>query len=408
MSGAAPPAVPGASGAAGARVFGVAAAGGSLSFVALLLVGQLAAWVLHVVAGTLGFAGWANVGVLVALASVRGEIEVLPVGPPSVLDPGPGLRSVPFLLTIGFLWLVVRAGRRAARGAAELRPLVTVAIAAAGAAAPVGVAAAVAASLVSISIPGLDVTVTGDPASAGLWAGALTAAGAATGALFELRPDAIPARLVRGAIVGVVSALALLVVVVLVVATVEPAVTRAYADGLGRLGGGGAALFGAHVVGLPAQSALLFAPAAGTCLDVLTGDPALRLCPWALTPTARLGDALLGGRVPLSPWLWVANVVPIFAAAIAGRVGANAQRGRRALEVGAAAGVACGALAVLAAWFVTPRWFVPSPVPLPLVVVQPRLIAMAVTWTAWGLTGGVIGGWFAARRYEGSPSPTSV
>jgi hypothetical protein len=303
---------------------------------------------------------------------------------------------------------VVRAGRSAARRAGGVPPLAVIALAAAGAAVPVATVAAVAASLVAVSIPGLGVTATGDPASAGWWAGAVTAAGAATGALFELRPDAIPARLVRGAIVGVGSALGLLVVVVLVVATVEPAVTRAYVDGLRRLDGGGAVLLGAHVVALPAQSALLFAPAGGTCIDVLADDPVLRLCPWALTPTDRLGEAVLGGRVPLSPWLWLANAVPLLAAAIAGRVGGNALRGRRALGVGAGAGAASGTLAVLTAWFVTPRWFVPSPVPLPLVVVQPRLIAMAVTWIVWGLAGGAIGGWLAALRYEGLPSPTSA
>jgi hypothetical protein len=402
VSGEAPPAGPGASGGA-ARVVGVAAAGGSLSFLALLLVGQVAAWILHAVAGTLGFVGWVNVGVLAALASVRGEIEATG----QTAGAGPGLRFVPLLLTIGFLWLVVRAGRRAAARAGGLRPLAAIGLAAAGAAVPVAIAAVVAASLVSVSVPELGMTVTSDPLSAGVWAGLLTAAAATTGASFALVPDAIPTRLVRGAIGGVGLALGVLVVVVLVVATLEPGVTRAYVDGLRRLGGAGAGLFGAHVVALPAQSALLLAPSAGTCVDVVADDPALRLCSWALIPTGALGDALLGGRVALSPWFWLASAVPILAAAAAGRVGASGLGGRRALAVGTATGALCGAFAVFAAWFVTPRWFVPAPVPLPTVVVQARLAGMTVAWIAWGLAGGVLGGWLAGRSYVEEPVPPS-
>jgi hypothetical protein len=407
VTAAAPPAAPGASGRA-RRVAGLATAGGALSFLALAIVGQLMTWILHVAVGTLGFVTWVEVGVLVALSSLRAELHGTGPAIASAADQASGLRFVPFLFTIGFLWLTVRVGRRAVRDSAGPRPLTAIGLAAVGAAVGAATPAAVLSSLVSVS--GLAVTITVDPVSAALWAGALAAAGAATGALFELRPDATPARVLRGAIAGVGSALALLVLVVLVVATFEPAVTRSYVDGLRRLGGGGAALFGAHVVALPAQSALLLGPAAGSCIDVLAADPALRLCPWTLTPTGAFGAGVLGGRVPLSPWFWLANVVPLSVSAIAGRVGARRLAGRRALGIGVAAGLACGIFVVTAAWFVAPRWFVPSPVPLPLVVVRPRVLSMTAVWLAWGLVGGAIGGWLAARRYEapGSPSPTSA
>ena len=409
MTLAAPPAAPGASGRA-IHVVGLAAAGGALSMLALALIGQLVAWILHLAVGALGFATWVEVGVLLALSSLRAALHATGSAVAASPDPSAGLRFVPFLLTIGFLWLTVRAGRRAVRDATGLRPLVAIALAAAGAGVAVAILAAVLASFVSVSLGGLGVTITVDAASAAVWGAALAAAGAATGALSELRPDAAPARVLRGGIAGVASALGLLVIVVLVVATVEPAVTRAYVDGLRRMGGGGAALFGAHVVALPAQSALLLAPAAGSCVDVVADDPALRLCPWTLTPTGTLGVAVLGGRVPLSPWLWLASVVPLSVSALAGWVGARRLRGRRALLLGVAAGLACGALAVTAAWFVAPRWFVPSPVTLPPVELSARLLPMAVAWLAWGGIGGAIGGWLVGRRYEapGSPSPTSA
>jgi hypothetical protein len=163
-------------------------------------------------------------------------------------------------------------------------------------------------------------------------------------------------------------------------------------------------------VALPAQSALLLAPAAGSCLDVVADGPALRLCPWTLTPTGVLGAAVLGGRVSLSPWFWLASVVPLSVSAVAGRIGARRLGGRRALATGLAAGLGCAALAVIVAWLVGPRWFVPSPVPLPLVEARVRVLPMAAAWLAWGALGGVIGGWLAGRRYEapGSPSPTSA
>ena len=409
MTLAAPPAAPGASGRA-IHVVGLAAAGGALSLLALALIGQLVAWILHLAVGALGFATWVEVGVLLALSSLRAALHATGSAVAASPDPSAGLRFVPFLLTIGFLWLTVRAGRRAVRDAGGLRPLAAIALAAAGAAMAVAIPAAVLAPLVSVSLGGLGVTISVDVGSAAVWGGALAAAGAATGALFELRPDAAPARVLRGAIAGVGSALGVLVIVVLVVATLEPAVTRAYVDGLRGMGGGGGALFGAHVVALPAQSALLLAPAAGSCVDVVADDPALRLCPWNLTPTGTLGAAVLGGRVPLSPWFWLANVVPLSVSALAGAVGARGLRGRRALLLGVAAGLAGAALAVTAAWFVAPRWFVPAPVPLPPIEVSARLLPMGFAWLSWGATGGAIGGWVVGRRYEapGSPRPTSA
>jgi hypothetical protein len=382
------------------RAFGVAALGGTLAFLAPVVVGQLLALAGSVAIGILDVAAWTRVGVLTALLALRGELEAT-AGDATFLDAAGAAtfrwRLMPSLLTIVFLWLASRAGRRVARTRPGGSAAGTVALGAAGAGLAVAALAGIAAALVTVSIPGLDLTLEVSVASAAAWGGILAAAGAGVGAFLETSGPAPAARATRGAIEGYALALGLALVVFLVVATFEPRATRAYVDALRGLGSSGVAVAGAHVLVLPTQSALLLAPAAGSCLD-LDADPfGAELCPW------RVSGAGLAS--PLSPWFWLLNVVPLASAAFAGwRAGRRLAR-RTALATGSAAGVLFGVVAVLGAAIAAPRWFLPAPIPLSVVGVEPRWAPTIMALVAWGAVGGALGGWLASRSYAEEPEP---
>ncbi|MDQ4107861.1 MAG: hypothetical protein M3138_03520, partial [Actinomycetota bacterium] len=96
-----------------------AAIGGTLAFLALVATCQLIAWVQSLFVGAYGLWTWAKVGLLTALLSLRADAVATVTSPPNlpaVADPMTARsRFVPMVLTIGFLWLAGRAGRRAAR-----------------------------------------------------------------------------------------------------------------------------------------------------------------------------------------------------------------------------------------------------------------------------------------------------
>ena len=387
-----------------ARALGVAALGGTLGFLAPVVIGQILALVGSLAVGILDVAAWAKVGLLTALLSLRGELEA--TGDAPFLDAGAATfrwRLMPSLLTILFLWLASRAGRRVARDRPGRSPVGTVALAVAGAGLTVAALAGVLASLVTVTLPRIGLTLEVSTASAALWGGILAAAAAGAGAFLEASATTGGARALRGGIEGYAVALGLLLAAFLVVATFEPRATRAYLDALRGLGSSGAAVAGAHVLVLPTQSALLLAPAAGSCIE-LTADPlGAEICPW------RVSGA--GLSAPLSPWLWLMNVVPIASAAFAGWRAGNGLARRTAPATGAAAGALFGILAILGAAIAAPRWFLPAPIPLSVVSAEPRWVPTALALVAWGTLGGVLGGWLASRSYVEEaepPIPTSA
>jgi hypothetical protein len=358
----------------------------------------------------------AKIGLLLSLASVRSEIIVTfaPSFPGSTVLPAATLQShlVPMVLTIGFLWLTARAGRRAARAWPGTPVLARAAVGAAGAAVPVGIVAALTADLVSLSFPGLRLTVAVDPGTAAIWAGVLAAVAAGTGAALEAAHGRLAADVIRGGVTAYVSALALMIVGVLVIATLEPNATRAYVDGLRALGPAGAAWFGVHVVSLPTQSALLLVPASGACVDVVAvGSTAARLCPWNLDAIGSLGPALLpADPLELSSSCWILLAVPPISAFLGGSRSGARQARVRAITRGLGSGIAFALLAMAGAMFASPRIVVPSLAGwLPLEVDVSSWTAIGLL-CVWGVLGGAIGGWAAGRTYDepGLPSPTSA
>ena len=88
------------------------------------------------------------------------------------------------------------------------------------------------ATLVRLSFPIFDLRLRVDITGAGLWTAALTAAGAGMGAYLETAHGRAAASALRGGLNAYAWALGLLAIGVLVVATLEPAVTRGYVDAL--------------------------------------------------------------------------------------------------------------------------------------------------------------------------------
>jgi hypothetical protein len=409
-----PPGPPGGLADAG-RLVGRAAVGGTIAFAILVAVGQLVAGLGLLLIGVYGLWSWVKIGLLTALLSLGADVLATVEGPP-ILRTAPGsttihARFVPMALMIGFVWLAAGAGRRAARAGAARSALATAALAAAGAAVPVALLSAACATLVTLSFPAFGLLVEVDAAGASLWAGTLAAAGAGAGAYLEAARDRPSAAVLRGGLTAYGWALGLLAVGVFAVATLEPTVTRGYVDTMAGLGPGGGLLFGAHLLALPAQSALLLAPASGSCLEIVGEGSVFQLCPWRLVGSGPAGSTFLPEALQLSPSLWLLSAMPGIAAMLGGRraAGAAAVTGGRAAGLGAAAGLVFASLVVVGGWFVALR-FSSVLVPGRLVWVHPAWVRTALAAMLWGVAGGALGAWLVGRGYEepGLPRPTSA
>ena len=414
MSSPPPPGPPGGLADAG-RIVGRAAVGATTAFATLVAVGQLLAGLGLLLIGVYGLWSWVKIGLLTVLLSLRADVLATVEGPPILRSAADSTtiqaRFVPMVLTIGFLWLAAGGGRRAARRAEQRSALAAAGLTAGGAAVPVAVLSAVCASLVNLSFPALGLRIEVDAAGAALWAGSLAAAGAGAGAYIEAARGRRSAAALRGGVTGYGWALGLLAVGIFVVATLEPTVTRRYVDGLTGLGAGGGLLFGAHVLAFPAQSALLLAPASGSCLEIVGEGSISQLCPWRLVGSGPAGGTFLPEPLRLAPSLWLLSAMPGVAAMLCGRraVAGMAVTGGRAASLGAAAGLVFASLVVVGGWFAALR---SSSVLVPggLVWVHPAWVRTTLAALVWGVAGGALGAWLAGRAYEepGLPMPTSA
>ncbi|MGH2680896.1 MAG: hypothetical protein ACRDG8_10525 [Actinomycetota bacterium] len=414
MTSQASPDRPGALGAL--RALSSAAGGGLGALLGLLAAGQAVAVLVWAVIRVADLATWVEAGVLTSLAAVRAEIVTTFRSLPDPGFPLPSGRTgsslVPMTLTIVFVCLAGRTGRHAARRWHGAPALARVTVAAAGAGVSVSIGAALAATYVSLSIPGTGVTIEVDATSAALWAGLLAGGAAALGAFLEVSAARASGAVIRGGVLGFVWALALLTGWVLVVATVEPEATRGYVDGLRDLGPAGAVLFGAHLLALPAQSAILIVPAAGSCIDVLaSGATAVRMCPWELEVSGPLAGAILpAGSIPLSPWLWGCFIIPPLAAFLGGRRASRGGVGATRIARGALAGLVFAGFSMLGAVFSAPRIAAPLLGDQLGVEIRPWSLVALGLLCLWGVLGGAIGGALAGRAYDesGFPRPTSA
>jgi hypothetical protein len=164
-------------------------------------------------------------------------------------------------------------------------------------------------------------------------------------------------------------------------------------------------LVGYHLLAFPAQSALLLAPASGSCLEIVGEGSAFGLCPWSVVASGAARE-LLTDRLQLPAWFWMLNAVPGIAAFLGGLRAASGSTGRPAIARGATAGIVFGLLGTAGAAFASPR------VALPFFSLEVR-VAIFETLSVgllWGIAGGTFGGWFVGRRYAEPelPRPTSV
>jgi hypothetical protein len=409
----APPGPPGALTDAG--TLGRAAWGGTLAFVALVAVCEVIAVVQFFLVGAYGLWSWVKIGLLTALLSLRAEMVASVQGPPILRTATESrtfqVRFVPLVLTIGFLWLAARGGRRAARAGSGRAPLVVAAIAAGAGGVPVAVVAGASSILVDLFFPALGLRLEVDAVTAALWSGIVAALGVGTGAYLEAARGRPSAAALRGGLTIYGWALGLLAVGVFLLATLEPTVTREYADAVARNGALGGVLFGYHLLAFPAQSALLLAPASGSCLQMVSDRSLFDLCPWRVVGSGPAGGAFLPHPLTLSPWFWLLSTVPFIAAILGGRRAARygASVGWRAGGLGVVAGTIFGVLAVVVGWFVAPELFSLSTT-APHGSVHPEWVRTAITALIWGVVGGGLGAWLAARRYEDPefPRPTSA
>jgi hypothetical protein len=263
---------------------------------------------------------------------------------------------------------------------------------------------------VTLTFPSLGLDLHVEVWSAALWAGVLAAAGAGSGAYLEAAAGRSSAAALGGGLTAYGWALGLIALGVLVVASFEPSLTRVYVDGLTGLGAPGRALLGLHLLAFPAQSALLLAPASGSCLEVIGEGPMFHLCPWHLAASGPAGQGFLPEPLALTPSLWLLSAVPLVAAMLGGgrAVRGAAVVSRRAVGLGVAAGCTFALLAVLGAWFAAPRL---SPILITSQIsVHHAWARTAVTALIWGTAGGGLGAWLSARRYAEPefPRPTSA
>ena len=408
---------PGRSGAPmdAGRTVGRAALGGTLAFIALVAICELLAMMEFLLVGAYGLWSWVKVGLLTAFLSLRADVVATVQGPP-ILGTAAESRSlhvhlVPMLLTIGFLWLASRAGRRAARSGSVRSPLAVAGLAAAGAGVPVAVLSGACSTLVALFFPEFGLRLRVDPAGATLWAGIVAAAGVGVGAYLEAARGRAAAAAIRGGLSAYGWALGLLAVGMFVVATLEPTVTREYVDGMTGLGAGGDLLIGYHLLAFPAQSALLLAPATGSCLDIVGDGSVFDLCPWRLVGSGPASATFLTQPLALSPWFWLLSAVPFTAAMLGGRrtVTPGSFDGGRAIARGVAAGSIFALLALAGGWFAAPQ-LLPALTTGPHVSLHLEWGRTAIAALLWGVAGGGLSARFAAGRYAEPelPRPTSA
>jgi hypothetical protein len=401
-----------------------AVVGGAGAYIGLLLACEVAALAFFSIFGTDRFWLWMKGGLLVSILSMGAPVQLdlhLPVGVPQIpsLPTTSSMRLVPMLTTILFLFLATWFGRRAVRAGTAGSAPATAAIVAAVSAVTSGTLVALAAPLVSLSSPSFGFDVRIDPAEAAAWTALVTAVGTGLGAYLEASRETRFTAAVRGGLSGYGLALGFALVVLLLVAALEPTFIERFRLVPDLLGEEGTMFIaGYHLLAAPGHVAASLVPATGSCLEihveVIAAGEAARLCPWEIHPSGALGNALLVSRTALSPAMWLLNIVSPLGAAVGGWRAARSPVGRRGILLGAAAGGVFGVALIAIAAFASPTVLpltilghVPGIFPLSA---QPSLEVRTLVALGGVTVAGMIGGWVGRRGYEEPelPRPTSA
>jgi hypothetical protein len=395
----------------------LAAAGGVGSFAVLsaacvaLAIGGYAA------TGIFRLWSWVKFGLMNALTAFGVRLDGTLVDPFGHQTGHERLAFTALLLTFGIVWMLFRAGRRAA---GRVDGTIRRAVVGASVAPPIAVVTFAVSFLVPLRFPDYGF----DPVRPVAWeafAFPLILAGVVGAAGGLAAPDEgqdgsalVRARsVVAGGWTALVVALIVGFVGFLVLAATEPRGTSEYVRRVGSLGGGGAMLVSLHVLLLPNQGFDLLAPSIGACTSlrpVLPRDPSpavARLCPSGLRVEGALGD---GTTSPLPRAFAVYWVGAALACVVGGRRAAAGVPGREG------AGRAAGAGAAFALFVASGSWLGSLTLVVPLLpgvfLLSPEQPMTAVLALIWGVFGGLLGALLGALgpgrlRTRGGPGRSS-
>jgi hypothetical protein len=425
---AAPPASPEAHAArSGRTAWLLAIEGGLVAFVVTALVAQIVPLAAELFGGGLALSTALKLGWFYELAFHRVAIDLAGSG-------GVSARlSVAFLSGTGLaIWVLYRAGRRAARHAG---PAIRARALAGAMVGPVyALPIAVVSSLVRLRLETGGVFVPETvrlqgvvwqafvmPALLGL------VAGGAGGAMCRLPRGSRAHAWLVGGWRGMLAALGLAAIGMLVLAAVRPQGTATYARVVSSNGPRPALLLlGHHALLLPNQSFFVLAPSMGGCTELEgTGTTVPLICPGRLpvldTPTllddfARVvggsGPTTIGAipGKPMPPPYWAFVLIPACATLAAGRYAGVGVFGRirvhQALLRGAGAGAVFALLVGIGTWLASAELFVRSADGsiVTSLTLGPRVGPTSLLALAWGVVGGAAGA-SICRQDEGTPVP---
>jgi len=395
--------------------------GGLLAFLATTIAAQLVPVSIDVFGGGLALSTAIKLGWFYELAFHKVAIDVTGAGGAT------GRISIAFLSGTGFaIWVLFRAGRRAARRAGpSFGPRVL-------AGAMVGPVYALPIAAIT-SLVRLQLSTGGSfaPETLGfrgvVWqAFALPAllgigAGGAAGALEALPRNSRGRAWLVGGWRALLGALGLAVVGVLVLAAVKPQGTAAYARAVSSNGPRAAALvLGHHALLVPNQSFFVLAPSMGGCTELRGPKASIPLlCPGRLPAlsspdilddVARVDGAQPAGGAnadrPMPAGYWMFVLVPAVATFSGGRSAGSGSGARESLVRGAGAGVVFAVLVGVGSWLASAELVlhaVESP-GTTVLTLGPRPLPTALLALAWGVVGGVLGA-TTRRQEEGTPVP---
>ena len=374
-----------------------ALARGALAFVGVALAGQAIAFAVYAASGLYRPWSWVKIGLLYVLSFCGVAIEATV---PALAAQPIRVRLVLMLGTALVVAVAFRAGVAAVRATRSSR-VSSAAVWGAVPAVPFGLLAGFASLLVSLRFPdnGIERLRPVTWEAFALPFVLFAVAGAAGGVAAAVRDR--PTRMSKAAAGGwrmFVAALLLAAGGVLVLAALEPGVTRGYARGLQGMGSGGTVLFAHHLLVVPNQSLDVLAPSMGgsTELELEVGGAQL-----TLGGISRLrGVGLITGWGPAGlvfpRYYLLFLAVPGVAAVMGGRRAAEGtvERGERAIR-GALAGAVFAALVAVGSAMAT---IVMTGVTGWRGHLGPALPSTVLLALAWGVAGGIAGAVVPGRR----------
>jgi hypothetical protein len=389
---------------------------GALAFAWVALAGQAIAFAEYAASGLYRPWSWVKIGLLYVLSFCGVAFDTVGATPGSAPS---RVRLVLMLGTALVVWLAFRAGRSTA-GTAGMRDVRRAGAWGAAPALAFALLSGLGSLLVTLRFPDEGIErlrpVTWEAFVISFAVVAVAGAAGGVAAAVGGRPTRMT-EIVAGGWRMFVAALLLAFAGVMVLAALEPAATRGYAQALRGLGVGGAVLFGQHLLVAPNQSLDVLAPSMGGATELRVQGEVTRLTVRRLEPSEALGLVTEWGSegVELPPAYLSFLIVPAAATLMGGhRAGGTAIGHRERARRGACAGVVFASLVTAGSLMATVTVSSPGGWSGHLGPAMPSTALLAL---AWGVAGGVAGSLLPWIRQpvggegeppERSPVPTSA